>query len=111
MPTLLPTDLNNNAIPAVRLKNNGAHIINASAVSACNATAFDSDTRLVSLYTTGPVYIRFGDEMVMATASDHYFPAGIYYDFAIGGGAVIQYSHIAVLAADSDCTVYISEKE
>ena len=111
MPTLLPTDLNNNAIPAVRLKNDGAHIINASAVSTRNTNAFDSDTRLVSLYATGPVYICFGDNAVTATANDHYFPAGVYYDFAIGGGAVIQYSHIAALAADGDCTVYISEKE
>ena len=111
MPTILPTDADNNIIPAIRLKGGGAQSIAAGAVSARNAVAFDAETRIISLYATGPVYLNFGDSTVTAAATDHYFPAGIYYDFAIGGGRVAQYTHVAALAADTDCALYISEKE
>jgi len=37
---------------------------------------------------------------------------GVYYDFALGGGKVGQFTHLAVLrAGDADCMVYVSEKE
>ena len=111
MPTILPVDINGNPIPAIRLKDGGAHAISVTATSARNSTAFDSETELVSLYATGPVYVKFGDSAVSATTSDHYFPAGIYYDFAIGGDGSKQYTHVAVLRADTDCTLYVSEKE
>ena len=112
MPTILPLDDDSNPIPAIRLKAaGGAHSIAASAVSARNSTPFDDATKIVSLYATGPVYVRFGGSSVTATTSDHYFPTGVYYDFSIGGGAVPHYTHVAVLRATSDCSVYISEKE
>ena len=111
MPTILPTDSNDHVIPAVRLKNGGAHTIAASGTSARNSTAFNTETRVVSLYATGAVYIKCGDNTVTATTSDHYFPEGIYYDIAIGGDKVNQYTHIAALAVDTNCTLYISEKE
>ena len=111
MPTFLPTDMDDNAIPAIRLNNGGAHSINVTGVSARNATAFDSETRVISLYATGPVYIKFGDSGVTATTSDHYFPGGNYYDFSIGGGKVGHYTHVAALQVSAGCTLYISEKE
>ena len=111
MSTLLPKDADNNIIPAVRLKDGGAQSVSVTAVSAHTAQAFDSGTRVVSLYATGPVYVRFGDETVTATTADHYFPTGVYYDFAIGGGQVAQFTHVAALRVSSDCTLYISEKE
>lgn len=112
MPTIMPIDHNNNPIPAVRLKSGGgAHAIAATAASARNATAFAADTQVVSLYATGPVYVRFGGAGVTASASDHYFPSGVYYDFSIGGDKVAHYTHIAVLRVSADCTVYVSEKE
>lgn len=112
MPTILPLDDDNNPIPAVRLKaSGGAHAIAATASSARNATPFAAGTKIVSLYATGPVYVRFGDTAVTATASDHYFPSGIYYDFSVGGGAVPHFTNVAVLRASTDCTVYVSEKE
>ncbi|MBU6234272.1 MAG: hypothetical protein KGQ41_00365 [Alphaproteobacteria bacterium] len=84
----------------------------ATATTARNSTAFSSNTRVVSVYATGAVYLRFGDSTVTATSADHYFPAGVYYDFAIGGGKVGQLTNLAVLRADaSDCTVYVSEKQ
>lgn len=113
MTTLLPKDADNNTIPALRLKSDGAHMISATATSARNATAFNANTRVVSVYATGPVYLRFGDDAVEAANTDHYFPSGIYYDIAIGGGGAKgpQHTHMAVLRADSNCTVYVSEKE
>jgi hypothetical protein len=111
MPTLLPKDSDNNIIPAVRLKDGGAHSLAVTAAAARTADAFSADTRIVSLYATSPVYLRFGDSSVTATASDHYFPSGVYYDFAIGGGAVPQYGYVAALRVSADGVLYISEKE
>lgn len=114
MTTLLPRDDDNNIIPAMRLLDGGAHSIAASATSNRNASAFASTTRVVSVYATGPVFLRFGKDSVTATASDHHYPDGVYYDFALSGGISgksIHYTHLAVLAADENCTVYISEKE
>tara|TARA_B100001093_G_C26139488_1_gene722711 strand:- start:160 stop:495 length:336 start_codon:yes stop_codon:yes gene_type:complete len=111
MSTFLPQDSNDNPIPALRLKQGGAHSISASASSARNSTAFAADTRIISLYADVPVYVRFGDSSVSASTSDHYFPAGLYYDVALGGENTAHYTHIAVLRANTDGSVYISEKE
>jgi hypothetical protein len=108
--TYLPRDNDNEIIPALRLNPNGAHSIDATTTSTRNTTAFDNDTRVISLYATGAVYIQCGDNTVTTSTSDHYFPAGVYYDLAIGGDKTLHTPHIAVVAADSDCTVYISEK-
>jgi hypothetical protein len=110
MPTLLPTDQNNNPIPALGLKDSGAHKISVTATSNRNATAFSAETQIISLYATVPVYIRFGSGAVTATATDHFFPAGVYYDVAIGGDGAAHKTHLAVIREASDGTVYISEK-
>jgi hypothetical protein len=111
MPTIMSRDINNTPLPVLRLKESGAHSINVTETSARNSSGFSSETRVVSLYATGPVYIKFGEAAVTATTSDHYFPAGIYYDVSIGGGNSGHYTHIAALRADIDCKLYVSEKE
>lgn len=112
MPTVLPRDSENNIIPAVRLKASGAHSVSATASSARNSVAFGDDTTIISLYATVPVFVKFGIAGVTAAATDHYFPAGVYYDFSIGGGKVNHYTHVAVIRSGStDGMVYISEKE
>ena len=114
MTTLLPVDADSNPIPALRLKSGGAHSISATASSARNSTAFNAATKVVSLYATGAVFVRFGNSSVTAAATDHYYPAGFYYDFAISGGVsgkAPQNTHVAVIAASTNCTVYVSEKE
>lgn len=113
MTTLLPKDADNNIIPALRMRNNGAHTINSSAVSARNASAFDDDTKVISIYATEPVFINFGDDTVTASSGDHYFPAGVYYDVAVSGGSNkgAQNLYIAALAAGADGVLYVSEKE
>lgn len=111
--TYLPLDDDQHPIPALRLKvMGGAHSIAATATSSRNTVAFATTTKVVSVYATGPVYLRFGGGAVTAVNTDHYFPAGLYYDFSIGGGGKIgQFSNVAVLRADTDCAVYVSEKE
>ena len=111
MTTLLPQDLNDNPIPALRMKSGGAHSIIVGTSSVRNATTFDADTQIISLYSDVPVYISFGDSTVSATSSDHYLPAGLYYDVSIGGDHSAHYTHIAVIQASGAGTLYISEKE
>ncbi len=109
--TTLPMDRDNNPIPALGLNPNGAHIINSTNASTRNGTAFNTDTRVISIYATDDVFIQFGDLNVTATTADHFLPKGLYYDFAIGGDKVMHMSHVATIANNTDCTVYISEKQ
>ncbi|PCJ03218.1 MAG: hypothetical protein COB14_00350 [Alphaproteobacteria bacterium] len=111
MTTLLPQDQNDNPIPALRMKSGGAHNIIVGASSTRNTTSFNAQTRVISLYTDAPVYIAFGDSSITATTDDHFFPAGIYYDVAIGGDHSAHYTHAATLQVSSGGTLYISEKE
>lgn len=111
MATKLPLDTNDNPIPALRLKDGGAHVISTSVVSARNTTAFDADTRVISVYATQDAYLKFGDSSVAATASDHFFPAGVYYDISIGGDGTAHDAYVAALRVSADGSVYISEKE
>ena len=111
MPTLMPTDDNNNPIPALRLKDGGSYAIAATATSARNATPFGPDTQVISICPTVAVFVKCGSSTVTATTADHYIPAGLYYDIAIGGDGQKQTPYIAVLRAEkTDGIVYISEK-
>lgn len=111
MATLLPQDQNDNPIPALRMKQGGAHNISISASSTRNSIAFSEETLIISIYADVPIYIAFGSSAITATTSDHFFPAGIYYDIAIGGDHSAHYTHAAVLQVSGGGTVYISEKE
>ena len=110
MSTYLPLDERNNAIPALRMKGDQAHTISASSSSARNVTAFTDDTHVISIYATEDIFLRFGDSSVTATTSDHFFPAGLYYDVSLGEVANGHATHLAVLRVTADGTVYISEK-
>lgn len=110
MSSHLPRDDNGFPIPVLSLRPDGAHKIAAGPVSQKNAAAFAATTRVVSIYATGPVFMRFGGADVAAAATDHYFPAGVYYDFSVQADQV-KYTHAAFLQAATGCDVYISEKE
>jgi len=110
MSTKLPLDVNDNPIPALRMKSGGAHVINSGAASARNAAAFDDETRVVSLYASEPVYVSFGDASITASTSDHFFPAGLYYDVSLGGDGAPHATHMAVLQVAAAGNVYVSEK-
>lgn len=113
MTTLLPTDADNNVIPALRLADGRAHNISATAIATRNNVPFSDETTIISLYATVPVYIKFGDATVTATTNDHYFPANFYYDIAItaGSGKTAHDAYLSVLKTDDDGVVYVSEKE
>ena len=110
MTTLMPVDSNSNPIPALRLRDGGAHTIPAASVAARNTQAFDEDTNVVSVYATVPVYLKFGDSEVEATTDDHFYPAGIYYDMSIGDDRSGQFTHLSILRVAQDGEVYVSEK-
>jgi hypothetical protein len=114
MTTLLPKDADNNVIPALRLRDGGAYNLTITGVAARNTIAFNGDTKVISIYSSVAVYLKFGDETVSATTTDHYFPAGIYYDIAITGGSGNKGAHnayVSALRVDEDGALYISEKE
>ena len=72
--TLLPVDSNDNVIPALALKPDGAKTVSAmTSISTRNATPFDSATRVLSLYADVPVYIRFGEANI-------YHLLGLYHN-------------------------------
>lgn len=111
MTTLLPQDDNNNPIPALRFRSDGAHSLPLTGTTARNTDPFAPSTRIVSLYATGDIYLRLGDSNVEATATDHFFPANTYYDISLGNSRHGRVSHIAAISVGSPCTLYISEKE
>jgi hypothetical protein len=111
MPTLLPRDDDRHPIPALRLRPGGAHAIPATAASARNAAPFADGVRVVGLCATGPVFVRTGGADVVASAADHYLPAGLYYDVSLGDARRGRHAHVAVVAAEADCVLHVSEKE
>lgn len=113
MTTLLPKDADNNTIPALRLRDGGAHTLTITGVAASNASAFNEGTKVISLYATTDVYLKFGDVGVIATTADHFFPANTYYDIALSGGAGkgAHHDYVSALRVIEDGTLYISEKE
>ena len=103
----MPVDDNHNPIPCLSLAEEGAHSADVTDTSV-TIGPFDADTVVISIYATEPVFIAFGGSDVEAQVTDHYFPAGVYYDMALGGDDI---THMATIAADSDGKIYISEKE
>lgn len=110
MTTLLPVDANNYPVPVLRLLSGGAKTIAVTASSARTSTAFDVETRVVGLYATTAMFIRFGSNTVTASATDHYLPADTYMDISIAGDETQSFTNIAAVRSVADGTLYISEK-
>lgn len=111
--TYLPVDQDGQAIPAMRLRPNKSHSVTVSSISARNLVGFDTETRVISVFATVPVYLAFSEaNTITAESGDHFFPANIYYDISIGGGKTGQFKFLAAIAADplDTGTVFISEK-
>lgn len=111
MTTFLPLDSNDQPMQVLRYRRGGAHHIGSGVSSARNTVGFDPCTSVISVYTSTPAFINFGDSAVTATSGDHYLPSGISKDIAIGGGQSAHYTHMAVLAVGASGDVYISELE
>lgn len=110
MTTLLPVDANNYPLPVLRLLSGGAKTVAVTASSARTATAFDAETRVVGLYATSAMFIRFGNSSVTAASTDHYLPADTYMDLSIAGDETQSFTHIAAVRSATDGTLYVSEK-
>ena len=109
MPTVMPSDNNSFPIPCVRLRSGGAHHITAASSENTNTSPFLEGTIIIAIFATVDVYIKFGaTDAVAATSSDHFFPANVYYNFAINPTD----KYISVLrVGSSDGMVHISENE
>ncbi len=112
-------DNNGTPIPALTMREGGAHSVAFSATAANNSTAFKTDTVIVSIFATTACFIKLSDTSGdAATTSDHYFPAGIYYDISLGGRPSEGYGqkkpnkkYISAIQEGASGTLYISEKE
>jgi len=101
----LPRDNDDQVIQALSLKTDGSHKIEAGQTSDRSG---ELSSKVVFLYATEAVYLRFGDATVTATATDHYFPKGVWFGFALKN-IEDAHTHIAALAVDADAVLYISE--
>lgn len=111
MSTLLPRDDDNQPIPVLRPKYEGAAHLSAGQVSVRTAGPFDPTTRVIRLYATGSVTFQTGDSGVVATAVSHYLPAGTIDFVSLGNAKQRRHTHLAILAVDGNADVYISELE
>lgn len=93
-------------IPALRLRDDNAHSITVTSASARNTTAFESDTRVISVYATEDMYVRVGGSDVEATDQHHFIPKFIYLDVAIRE----EDTHIAAIRSTVDGVLKVSEK-
>lgn len=105
-------DEDNNYIPVTGLLDSGFHALAATtSTHARNSTGFDAKTRIVWLYATEDMYIKFGGGTVQATNADHIFEKGMKMAFRVGTRQEQLYTHISALAVDTDGTLRISEAE
>lgn len=107
--TIMPQDGNGEAVQVLGFVDGGAHQLAVSAVAARNAIAFGADTRVIYVYATVPCYVKFGGGAVVATASDHMVPAGVYLPLSIGGGQLAKATHLSVLQVSGPGSFHISE--
>ena len=110
MTTQIPCDSDGIPIPALRLRPGGSHSLVVGHES--NRTgSFDPATRVVSVFATGPLFLRSGGADVTAATSDHYIPEGIWLTLSLGGGKAQRHTHLAAIRSAADCTLHISEME
>lgn len=117
--TEMTYDDNGSPIPCLTFKDDGAHAIAFTGTAANNSTAFKDDTVVISLYATSACYVKLSDSSGDdATSSDHYFPAGIYYNIHLGGRNSKGYAqqkpskkYISAIQVDTGGTLYVSEFE
>jgi hypothetical protein len=110
MPTILPVDANNYPVPVLRLRPGAAQNIAVSTTSVRCATAFNTETRVVGIYATSAMFVRFGDSTATAATTDHYIPADTYMDVSVAADDLQSFSYVAAIRNATDGILYISEK-
>ena len=107
----LPRDDSGAWVQVLRLLAGAAQTVAIGAGSSRNATGFTSTSRVIEVYATVDCYIRQGDGTVTATTSDSFLPSSHGRLYSLGGDKQAQATHLAVIRATSDGTLYISELE
>jgi hypothetical protein len=110
MPTVLPVDANNYPVPVLRLRPGASQNLAVSTSSVRCATSFNTETRIVGIYATSAMFVRFGDSTVTATTGDHYLPADTYMDVSVAADDLQSFSSVAAIRSATDGTLYVSEK-
>ena len=111
MNTTLPIDSNSNPIPVLSILPDGGQKVAVTAASARNATNFQTETRVVSLYATEDMYIQFGNATVTSNVNTAFFLAkGVYKDFAVNDRDELKFLRVAAIRATVDGTLYVHER-
>ena len=109
--THLPKDNSNYPIQALSFKPGKAQVVAIASASAKNAVAMDPCV-VATFIPTVACYFKQGDNTVVATATDNYWPAGLPCTLAMNDREDMKYTHIAFLrVGGSDGIAYISERE
>lgn len=103
---LLPLDNSGNPVDVLRPVPGGAQQLAFTGTSARQSVAFPVDRMTIAIYATKDCFIRTGDNMVVATTSDHFLPAGFYTCIALK-----EHTYIAAISNGTNGTLYISELE
>lgn len=103
-------DENHHPVPVFRRRAGLAHNVEVAAGNA-SLIEFDSKTTIVSFWAEGTVYLKFGDENIIATADDHALPAGVVdYEPLIDQALKKVATHVSVYSEDG-VNFYLSERE
>lgn len=106
-----PAEVDGGIIQVMRAKAGAAHQISIAATTDRNSSAFATGSRVIEIYADVACYFQTGDNTVTASATDHYLPAQQARVYALGGDKQTQHTHIAVIRASGDGTLWISELE
>ncbi|PZQ48867.1 MAG: hypothetical protein DI551_00620 [Micavibrio aeruginosavorus] len=100
MGSLLPKDENNNAIPVMGYKPNGAQKLTLTGASLRNPQPITSP--VISVYATAAMTMEFGGDDVTADGNKHFVPANTLLDIDTDGKQYVAFYGTG--------TVYISER-
>jgi hypothetical protein len=107
----LPRDRKENPIQVMGLSDAGHHIAIDTENAAKNVTPFDPETRVISVYSTVPIYARQGDAAAAASATNAFLPAGVWLDFSIGDGEMSEHKpFFSALSVEGEGILHIAER-
>jgi hypothetical protein len=111
--TRMPRDDNSQSIPVLRFREGGSQTVSLSD-AAVRSSALSSGTRVITVTCTVASFFRTGGSDVTASTSDHYIPAGIPFDMALGSDMSdtdAYHAYISIITSGATGTAYISERE
>lgn len=110
-PNTMPRNTGGAHTQVLRPLASGAHEIAISGATNRNSVAFNTDTRVIEIFSKTDCRFQTGDGSVVATATDHFLPAEVGRVYSLGGDRQPQHTHIAVIQETASGTLHISELE